>query len=530
MKKILSNRILWWWLAISATVVFYCLLLTKTIVLSTADLGRHIKNGEIIIQNIIHGQSLHGILYTNFYSYTITDSPFINHHWLSGVVYYLTWKVAGFSGTSILYLVISALTLLMLLAAVKKQVNWWLLFALAWFITPLAASRAEVRPEVFTYFFLSISFYILWKNYHRELSNRRLIVLPIMQLFWVNMHIGFIFGLFFIAVFGLVELVRMISKQSHHFYTYLNLGVATLLVSIINPSGIQGVLYPFMIFRQYGYRIVENQSISFLQNLHLTNGTHFGLYAAVLVVYLLSTIAAAAKKQFLQPQFWIVQIITITFAILAYLGIRNFPLFAYFAIPAIAINFCAWGDRDHKFGFINTAVSVACVAVVLGCFFSGVSQIKDRGRQFGVGTVLSVQTSADFFKTNNLKGPIFNNYDIGGYLIFNLFPQEKVFTDNRPEAYTKDFFDNTYIAAQEDANKFYELDKQYHFNCIYFAVTDLTPWGQQFIIDRVSDSKWTAVYVDSYAIIFMRNNELNKEVIGKFGIPKSNFVIRQNKF
>jgi len=55
-----------------------------------------------------------------------------------------------------------------------------------------------------------------------------------------------------------------------------------------------------------------------------------------------------------------------------------------------------------------------------------------------------------FFKENNLQGPIFNNYDIGGYLIFNLFPQEKVFVDNRPETYSSEFFQEDYIPMQED--------------------------------------------------------------------------------
>ena len=44
-----------------------------------------------------------------------------------------------------------------------------------------------------------------------------------------------------------------------------------------------------------------------------------------------------------------------------------------------------------------------------------------------------INASADFFKTENIKGSIFNNYDIGGYLIFNLFPNQKLFVDNRPE-------------------------------------------------------------------------------------------------
>jgi len=60
---------------------------------------------------------------------------------------------------------------------------------------------------------------------------------------------------------------------------------------------------------------------------------------------------------------------------------------------------------------------------------------------FGFGLVQGNNQSAQFFIDNNIKGPLFNNYDIGGYLIYHFYPQEKVFTDNRPEAYSVSFFE-----------------------------------------------------------------------------------------
>jgi hypothetical protein len=55
----------------------------------------------------------------------------------------------------------------------------------------------------------------------------------------------------------------------------------------------------------------------------------------------------------------------------------------------------------------------------------------------------------------NLKGPIFNNFDIGSYLIFRLYNKSlpagrQVFVDGRPEAYPASFFQITYILMQQD--------------------------------------------------------------------------------
>jgi len=64
-------------------------------------------------------------------------------------------------------------------------------------------------------------------------------------------------------------------------------------------------------------------------------------------------------------------------------------------------------------------------------------------------------------------------------LIFNLYP-EKVFVDNRPEAYTADFAQNVYIAAQEDPVVFAKLDSRYHFNAIVYSHRDFTPGPKIF--------------------------------------------------
>jgi hypothetical protein len=138
-----------------------------------------------------------------------------------------------------------------------------------------------------------------------------------------------------------------------------------------------------------------------------------------------------------------------------------------------------------------------------------------------------VNASAEFFKEQNIKGPIFNDYDIGGYLIFNLYP-EKVFVDNRPEAYTVDFFEN-YKLMQTDSLKWKEMDEKYQFNSIFFSHRDYTPWAQAFLISRIQDSTWAPVFVDGYNIIFLKRNEQNKEIITKYEIPKSRFGITTSK-
>ena len=60
------------------------------------DLGRHLKNGELLLSQILH---------TNFYSYT---QPELNHHWLAGIVFYSVYKLDGFPGLNAFYILLAA--------------------------------------------------------------------------------------------------------------------------------------------------------------------------------------------------------------------------------------------------------------------------------------------------------------------------------------------------------------------------------------------------------------------------------------
>lgn len=108
-------------------------------------------------------------------------------------------------------------------------------------------------------------------------------------------------------------------------------------------------------------------------------------------------------------------------------------------------------------------------------------------------------------------------------MIFYLFPRERVFVDNRPEAYSLDFFQKIYIPLQEDENKWKQGEEKYGFNAIFFSPRDATPWGQKFLVERVKDKTWAPVYYDNYAVIFLKRNEQNQEVVKKYELPREIF-------
>ena len=127
------------------------LLTSSKINFVTADLGRHIKNGEIILAS--QGETLRGrdVLQKNLYSYSYPDFPFLNHHWGSGVIFYLVHQVFGFSGVSILFLIVSLATFGIFFDVARKKSSFESAFLISVLLLPLLVDRTEIRPEMFSY-------------------------------------------------------------------------------------------------------------------------------------------------------------------------------------------------------------------------------------------------------------------------------------------------------------------------------------------------------------------------------------------
>lgn len=524
--------------------VWLLFLLAEKINLFTADLGRHLKNGELILNG-----NFRSIVDTNFYSYTHTDFPFINHHWLSGVVLFLWQKAFGFGGLSILYLFFFLLAFGLIFYLAQKEFGYRATFLSSVILIPLIADRKEVRPEMFTLFF-SATFVLLFWSYLKERISKKIIVffLILIQFFWVNLHIGFVFGwliggLFFLEDFirnfyllnskksgadNLFSLSWLAFKQSKFFF---GLCLLIFFVSLANPHGIFGATYPFKIFDNFGYQLAENQSVWFLENYGLKEKNFYLIKLAVVV-------SLGAFFLILKHWFFFLKkekgILTIIFLgiIFSWLGIfvrRNFSLAGLFFLPTFAfllVFLFDWLQNRMKTRMTETTEFFRIGGgLILAVFVFIFSKQKLTGGEIGIGVDQTIFNAANFFKEHKIQGPIMNNYDVGGYLIYSIFPEQKLFVDNRPEAYPAEFFTDEYIPMQENEELWKEKLKQYDFNVIFFYLHDLTPWGQNFLINRSKDDDWSAVYVDKQAIIFLKKNQQNRSLIEQYEIPKERFGV-----
>lgn len=493
----------------------YAFFLASHVNLSVSDLGRHLKNGELFLKSLY----IPGV---NLYSYTYPDFPFVNHHWGSGAIFFAVQRLSGFKGLSLFFIAVSLLTFLVFFRLSRRYSGFWITAFASLFCIPNLISRLEIRPEIFSYFFSGIFFWILLDHRNGRLKSKWIFLLPILELAWVNLHIYFFIGLMLIGFF-------LAEKSSKKLAAVLGL---SMLAACINPSGLRGALYPLNIFRNYSLNVFEN--ISFIELSGLMKREAFDFhplfyfklsFALLALSWLFIFIRSAKERKAFSPA---LLLISVFFSLMAFLALRNYSLFAYFALPVTSINLSIIIKR--RFGSYQERAALAALFLLVAFnLFAAKPAYWLRGKALAIGLRQDDGRPVDFFNREQIQGPILNGFDLGSYLIYYLYPGQRVFVDNRPEAYPADFFRNVYTPLQQSEDSWRKADARYRFNAIIFNPHVDTPWGQDFLKRRILDPLWAAVYVDGSCIIILRKDGPNAGVAEKYSLPLDMFFPQQEK-
>lgn len=479
---------------LGALLLFIILIFFHTDSAMTQDLGRHLTLGKIIWETKT-------IPHTNYFSYTYPEFPVLNHHWGSQVVFYLLHQAVNIEGLILVKVIILVFSYWLLVVFTVKRADYLFTIAAGILSMEIFRERTEIRPEIFAYILYTLFLLILYKN--REKGNKWIFILPLLSILWVNLHISFILAP---AVFFIFIVDRFLNKKIN--YGYLLTGIFIIAALFINPFGIKGLVYPLNIFNNYGYQIVENQTPFFLEKV-MNNPTI--LYFKTAGLLFLPVIPLLLVKKY----FFEVGCVVLT-GIMSATAVRHFPFFALSLIYPFALGLTVIKDKlinifrtgKNNIQGMEIIFNFVLITVLTWEIYSLASNSyylsKFSSTRSGTGQVKGMRETVNFIEKNRIGGPVFNNFDIGSYLIYRLHPREKVFIDGRPEAYPAAFFQEVYIPMQEKEEIWKKTDDQYKFKTIIFGHTDGTPWGRQFISTIVKNNNWQIVYFDDYGIILVK--------------------------
>jgi len=529
------------WLKIlifSGLLFLVAIIFSQKINFTAVDLGRHLENGKIIWSD-------RQVLFKNLYSYTEPDTPFINHHWLAGIIYYAIYLLGGFNLLSFINVLLVLLTFILAFKLARKKADFYTTALLSIPVIFLMSERVEIRPEIFSYLFIILTWFILERA--DEKKNYRLLywLIPLFLL-WVNIHSYFFLGLALVGFKVVEKFLPSFREQTGNFKARFKTAItasrawlislgALALTCLLNPNFIKGFLYPFNIFKKYGYEVAESKSVFYLERLTAHNNYNFPLFKMLLLLLILSFIARFffSKKIKLSEVF-----IGFLFSVLALFAVRNLSIFSLVALVLISRNLYYPLDFFIKKvsalypqikGKAKIYISAALLLIIVGGTIYLVFDAEDSGHfmknSLGWNLSQGSEDSIKFFKDNKLSGPIFNNYDLGSALDFWLYPAERVFVDNRPEAFSDNFFSDIYRPMQLDENKWQEYDKKYQFKVVYFSHTDATPWAQTFLSQTINKD-WNLVYFDRYTVIYLNNKRNDAELVKRLTLDEQTIRTR----
>lgn len=176
------------------------------------------------------------------------------------------------------------------------------------------------------------------------------------------------------------------------------------------------------------------------------------------------------------------------------------PIFAVAAAPFIARR--VWPLPSYQGG--GRAVVLLCVLVPFP------SLLLSRTIHPGIGWDQGVlpEGAVRFVEKNHLQGPVWNRLGYGGWLIWRLHPEVRVFIDGRTGwLYPFDFM-RDYRRANDDPKVFAAQRERWGFEWAIVGAGPEDRYGAVLSDDR----RWALVYLDDISAIYVRSDGPNAEL------------------
>ncbi len=480
----------------------------------TEDLGRHLLLGKIILTE-------HHIPAVNLLAYPCPDFPFVNHHWLSEVFFYLAHTIAGLSGLILLKALLMAAALAIALGTASPKRLLPLYFLTATLCAVVMAYRAHIRPELFTCFGIALYGFLLTRIDAAATARRKnvwWVLLLLYGLLWANAHIYFVFGIGMVGAYLLACWIFYVAQRKAEPrrapYTETILFLGLVLISCLNPNGLRGLLYPLNIFRNYGIGITENISPFGLWKTVLNPMLIALPFLAVITLYAIG--ASLIRRRDITPIRLTRLIIAVTSLIATFCMARSAPLLALTLPPLLGDILTAPSRKQTITRALPRALSMSGVLLLnAALIFAILNGAYSRLFPSPIGpTPFGLDNEERYMPLRRLQqqglhGPVFNDYNIGSLVEYNLYP-EPAYVDNRPEAFPASFWQNEYLPALTDLNAWKRLLAERRIQTIIVSITGVK---EPFIRMMMYDPEWQLIHLDFFCAVWVRKYPENETIL-----------------
>lgn len=465
------------------------------------DFGWHWRMGEIILTS--------GIPKTDPFSYTMPSFPFVDHEWLTNVLFYYLYNWANGLFLKLIFpFLVTVILIISLWDWEKSKENF--LFKIGLLVLSFGSIFPffSIRPQVFSWFLFAIWLKIIFKE---RISWHDFLWLSLLVIIWANLHGSFPLA---ILTFGLVRGAMMWQEKELRWQEVGCLGIF-LLATLVNP---------------YGWRLWEEvwRQISDTK-LAWRISEWMPTFLVPVFPYLFLVSWIFLLYRYWRRFGWSEIALYFFLLILSLKNLRHVPFFVLYALPFYLKLLKIFSKEVLSVKFGEERWRKAGVFVFFFCILITAGQIfgLTRGSRVFSEEDFYPMAAVAFLKQNLPKGEVLSLYNWGGYLIWKL-PEKKVFIDGRmpswrwknaPPSESKNAMDD-YLKMQETEEDFKREIKKYNITTILWSNTKEEKFkpksfesffqkifhfnfkGNFSLVDFLEKEGWREVYKDDLAVIY----------------------------
>lgn len=404
---------------------------------SDTDLWYHLNGGRYFIET-------NRIPHTGFFSFIAESRQWSNYYWLFQVLVYQIYSIADYYGLIILKTALFLLTILSISFFLfnneesnDKRTLYLFITLILICIGIVPRYYAVFRPHMFSYLLIPVTLILI------EYRSRALILLPIIILFWANVHgieypvIICICGSYLVEYFVL----RIFKKETLNKQTlfFLILVVFSMWALLANPFGWTILETPFNRAAHQDFFIEELQKLNitefFSLKLYPINDLTWTSLNCLIIWTCIGSIKAIYRKKLR-----ISHLLMLIGGIVLLTQAKRFRYEAVLlALPILKYHpLISFQHSSRSFHFLSRLLAVTFFIVILLFCFNDLFRPKGRYPFSYTHLPRGVVT---FLNHVNTGGRILNPQNWGGYLQWTLNPKYKIAMDLQMVLFSdKDYF------------------------------------------------------------------------------------------